>query len=81
MSGSNEFVIDQQKRQIVVESLNRIERLFSVEVSFTNGGSADRMLWVVLKGQEDKRTKAKVCFYIFCVNAAYGKRKADRHDI
>lgn len=60
MSDNNEFVIDQKKKVIVRDFVARIERLFCVKVSFTDGGSADGMVWVGLNGQEEQRRKAKV---------------------
>ena len=58
-----EFVIEQNKKDIVVQWKGRIERLFDVEVSFLADGSvSDGMLWLSIKGDTARTHKAKVRF-------------------
>ena len=56
-----EFVIEQNKQDLVVQYKTKIERLFEVEISFPTSNSTNGMVWICIKGNVGPRDKAKVC--------------------
>lgn len=60
--GSEEFIIDANKRSLVERNTRKIDRLFEVKIAFdalfTEG--KNKRQWLVVSGTKDNRRSAKV---------------------